>query len=83
MAKVIGKIKFDQGEAILTENGWKCSADKDIEDILNLRYNPKYATGVAVVLPTGAYELSEAARFLGGKITYQEKYTPLPKGAVS
>ena len=83
MSNVIGKIKSEHGEVILTKDGkWKCD-NKDIEGILNARYSPKHSTGVGALLPFGTYELSEAAKLLKGRVIYTEQPKPLPEGAVS
>lgn len=76
-------IKNRQEIAVLRDDGIWLSPIKEIAAYLNLRFNPKRATGVGAVLPFGHLAAQQAAIPLEGEAVFAQPSAPITPGTIS
>lgn len=79
----VGTVKFKEGKAELKSDGkWVCDK-KDIEEILNIEFNPNDVRGIDLVSGFGITSVENAARFLKGTAQFTNPPKPLKEGEIS
>ena len=81
--KWIARLTVDDSVAILGEDGVWRSKDDVLAKRLMLRFDPRRATGIAVVMPFGRVVAEQAAASMKGTVEFSRGMTPIEEGEIS